>query len=265
MYRSLAFLAVLIHFVLADHTVALATDEQSIVDRRNAALDVVAHADVELFALKLRTRGIALSPEVIDQLAEQRSAIFKTASGGTPLPKMLMGNDPLVKFLQDWDASFQGVSKSVAERETEAADELSYPDRNAYAVAKRRYEQEYKHKIADRLSLYRNLKISVYTELSETTTNRASRVVDNTNPIARLVPNFVAVSIGVPTSYFKERWSQNNPTVAGKSPATPTPEELQEIAGQVISEIESAVVPLLPKAPPGKDSYPRVKVAPYAD
>ena len=184
MYRSLAFVAVLIAPALADHTVAMATDEQSIVDRRNAALDVVAHADVELFAAKLRTRGIALSPELIEQLAEKRSAMFKTTSGGTSLPQMLLENDPLVKFVAAWDASFQGLSKRIAERET--TDESFSPDRKAYSDAQRRYEQEFKHKIADRLSLYRDLKISVYVELSETSNALSAHLLVNNFRFSRV-------------------------------------------------------------------------------
>ncbi len=80
-----------------------------------------------------------------------------------------------------------------------------------------------------------------------------------------LVPTEVTVSVGVPQSYFKEVWKHENPTPPGEDPVEPTIAEIQTIEAREIANIESAVVPLIPPAPPGEDSYPRVKVTPYID
>jgi flagellar M-ring protein FliF len=80
-----------------------------------------------------------------------------------------------------------------------------------------------------------------------------------------LVPNHVTVSIGVPKSHFRRVWLQQNPPVDGENPVLPTAADLEAVQAQVVSEIESSVVPLIPKAPAGEDTFPRVKVIPFTD
>ncbi len=80
-----------------------------------------------------------------------------------------------------------------------------------------------------------------------------------------LVPTSVTVWVGVPQSYSKEVWKHEHPTPPGQDPVEPTVAEIQTIQAREITAIESAVVPLIPPAPPGEDSFPRVRVTPYID
>ncbi len=80
-----------------------------------------------------------------------------------------------------------------------------------------------------------------------------------------LVPDVVTASVGIPRSYFKRVWLEQNPTPVGEAPKEPTAADLQAIEVQVVTDIEAAVVPLIPKAPPGVDTFPRVTVIPYVD
>lgn len=80
-----------------------------------------------------------------------------------------------------------------------------------------------------------------------------------------LVPRVVNVSVGIPKSYFKQVWKQLNPTPEGEDPVEPTPTELQALEQQEIAIIQGAITPLIPKAPPGEDTFHRVKVTPYTD
>ncbi|MBC8354135.1 MAG: hypothetical protein H8E66_19255 [Planctomycetes bacterium] len=78
-----------------------------------------------------------------------------------------------------------------------------------------------------------------------------------------LVPNLVTVSVSIPKSYFKEVWRQQNPVLEGEEPTEPSAAELQAIETQEFATVQDAVTPLIPKAPPGEDSFPRVKVTSY--
>ena len=204
-------------------------------------------------------------------------------------------------------------------------------DQNAYADTQRRYEQEFTHKIVDRLSMYPDAKVTVYVELDQTLEDRTTQIKydekptplkvrttssdersvtttsagrpgaepngvgnrsvavssipdtentltesveesENTSGVTQqitrkpgLVPKSVMVSVGIPKSYFKHIWRQHNPTPEGAEPTTPTPAELQALEAQEIATIQDAITPLIPKAPPGEDSYPRVKVTAYTD
>jgi flagellar M-ring protein FliF len=204
-------------------------------------------------------------------------------------------------------------------------------DQNAYADTQRRYEQEFTHKIVDRLSMYPEAKVTVYVELDQTLEDRTTQIKydekptplkvrttssdersvttassgrpgaepngvgnrsvavnstpdtestltesveesENTSGVTQqitrkpgLVPKSVMVSVGIPKSYFKHIWKQQNPTPEGGEPPTPTPAELQALEAQEIATIQDAITPLIPKAPPGEDSYPRVKVTAYTD
>jgi len=203
-------------------------------------------------------------------------------------------------------------------------------DQNAYADTQRRYEQEFKQKIVDTLSVYPNATVNVYVELNQTLEDRTTQIkydekptpvktrtastdersvtspnagrvgvepnignravavsnspetestitesieeAENTSGVTQqitvkpgLVPTLVAVTIGIPKSYFKQVWIQQNPTPEGEEPAVPTPAELQAIEAQEIVKIQDQVTQLIPKAPQGEDTFPRVKVTPYTD
>lgn len=94
--------------------------------------------------------------------------------------------------------------------------------------------------------------------------NAAGYTVDRTVN-AGLVEKMVTVSIGIPRSHFKEVWHQRNPTAAADPPKMPEVAELTAIETEVTTEIENAVIPLIPAAPKGVDSYPRVRVIPFDD
>ncbi|HUG67094.1 MAG TPA: hypothetical protein VMM76_05055 [Pirellulaceae bacterium] len=107
---------------------------------------------------------------------------------------------------------------------------------------------------------------------SESTLTATVEEAENTSGVSEhfirkpgLVPKFVTVSVRVPKSYFKEVWKQQNPTADGTEPATPTPADLQAVESQEVASIQDAITQLIPKAPPGEDSYPRVKVTAYTD
>jgi hypothetical protein len=78
-------------------------------------------------------------------------------------------------------------------------------------------------------------------------------------------PTWMTVSIGLPRSYFEEVWLQRNPPAEGEDPKTPDRNELQPIEQEVKNDIESAVIPLLPRVAQGEDPYPRVVVVPYTE
>jgi flagellar M-ring protein FliF len=78
-------------------------------------------------------------------------------------------------------------------------------------------------------------------------------------------PTWMTVSIGLPRSYFKSVWQQRNPVAPGEDPKEPDATELRTIENEVVTEIESAVTPLLPKVAQGEDPYPRVAVVPYTE
>lgn len=80
-----------------------------------------------------------------------------------------------------------------------------------------------------------------------------------------LTEEVVKVSIGLPRSYFKEVWHQRNPTPAGEDPQEPDAAALTAIESEVTTSIQDAVEPLIPRAPQGEDTFPRIRVLPYDD
>jgi len=64
--------------------------------------------------------------------------------------------------------------------------------------------------------------------------------------LAGLTPNRVAVSVGVPTTYFEKVWLQRNPTPAGQEPKKPDATALQTIADEELKNIRTAVAALIP-------------------
>lgn len=107
---------------------------------------------------------------------------------------------------------------------------------------------------------------------SESTLTASVEEAENTSGVTQhittkpgLVPKSVMVSVRVPKSYFKQVWKQQNPTPDGEEPATPTSADLQALEAQEIASIQDAITPLIPKAPPGEDSFPRVRVTVYTD
>jgi flagellar M-ring protein FliF len=84
-----------------------------------------------------------------------------------------------------------------------------------------------------------------------------------------LIPQLVAVSVGVPTSYFEKVWHKLNPTDPNAqpqaAPKTPTQAELDQIRQQEIANIQKAVAALLPPAEGVPDPAQLVIVTAFQD
>jgi len=61
-----------------------------------------------------------------------------------------------------------------------------------------------------------------------------------------LTPDRVAVSIGVPSSYFEKVWREQNPVEEGQEPQAPDPTQLKSIQQEVETAITDTVTTLLP-------------------
>ncbi len=265
---------------------------------------------------------------------KRRAAVMVKASGTASL------DASQIRMIRDWVANGGGIDRSdVVILDTNAGRSYDGPpkdgeisgDHNVYADTQRRYEQEFKQKIVDKLSVYPNTNVEVYVELDQTLEDRTTQLkydekptplktrtsstdeksttspsvgrpgvetnirsngalalsnspetedtltktveeTESTSGVTHqvtsktgLAPKRVDVSIGIPRSYFKQVWKQQHPTPDGTEATEPTLAELDEIEERVTGEIERAVVQIIPKAPPGEDSFPRVEVIPYTD
>ncbi|MDA1053679.1 MAG: hypothetical protein O3C40_24790 [Planctomycetota bacterium] len=275
-----------------------------------------------------------MNNETFPRQPQRRAAVTVKASGNVPL------DANQIRMIRDVVAFGGGIDQSdVIIADTNGHRSYSGPpkdgelsgDQNAYADTQRRYEQDFKQKIVDTLSVYPNTNVTVTVELDQTLENQTTQIKydekptpiktretssdeksvtssssgrpgaepngvgnrsvavnsspekENTltetvseaesragfsyNTIRKpgLVPKLVTVSISIPKSYFKQVWQQQNPTPADAEPTEPTAAELQAIESQTIVKIQDQVTALIPKAPPGEDSYPRVTVTPYTD
>ncbi|MBP89649.1 MAG: hypothetical protein CMJ64_23560 [Planctomycetaceae bacterium] len=75
----------------------------------------------------------------------------------------------------------------------------------------------------------------------------------------------VTVSIAVPRSLFKAIWHQRNPILPGEEEKQPEKTALESLENEVKTNIEESVVMVIPKAPPGEATFPRVKVTSFDD
>jgi flagellar M-ring protein FliF len=64
--------------------------------------------------------------------------------------------------------------------------------------------------------------------------------------LAGMTPKSVAVSVGVPTTYFEKVWLQRNPAPAGQEQKKPDATALQTIADEELKNIRTAVAALIP-------------------
>lgn len=271
---------------------------------------------------------------VFPRQQKKRAAVAIKASGTVPL------DATQIRMIRDWVANGGGVDQSdVVIADTNARRSYQGPpkdgelsgDQNVFFDTQRRYEQEFKQKIVDKLSVYPNTNVEVYVQLDQTLGDRTTQLkydekptplktrtestdeksttspsagrpgvetnirsngalavsstpetentvtgsieeTENTVGVTHqvtskpgLTPLEVHAAIGIPKSYFKQVWRQEHPTPGGAEPTEPTPDDLQAIETRVISEIETQVIQLIPKAPPGVDTFPRVKVTSYTD
>jgi flagellar M-ring protein FliF len=68
--------------------------------------------------------------------------------------------------------------------------------------------------------------------------------------LAGLTPDRVAISVGVPSTYFEKVWLQRNPAPAGQEPKKPDATALQTIADEELKNIRTAVAALIPDPKP---------------
>jgi len=80
-----------------------------------------------------------------------------------------------------------------------------------------------------------------------------------------LTPKLVAVSIGIPASYFLKIWEEQNPTESGAEPAKPDAAALDQIRQAETTNIQAYVANLLPDADGVADKNELVKVNVFQD
>lgn len=97
------------------------------------------------------------------------------------------------------------------------------------------------------------------TQSRETTQTRPGATVTQTER-APLVPKQVAVSIGIPESYYRGLWAVRNPPVEGEEPKPMTPADLLNLETEVKRDVEAAVKALLPNAQQGQNVYEPIVV-----
>jgi flagellar M-ring protein FliF len=82
---------------------------------------------------------------------------------------------------------------------------------------------------------------------------------------APLIPTTVTATVLVPKSYFRQLWTQENPTPAGEEPKVPDAATLATIEKRVIETITKTVDRTLPPLEPGETQASRVEVSSYQD
>jgi flagellar M-ring protein FliF len=75
-----------------------------------------------------------------------------------------------------------------------------------------------------------------------------------------LTPKRVTVAVSVPSTYYEKVWAEQHPPVEGQPVKKPEKQEIKDIETNVRTDIERAVVALLPPVPPTVDPFPRVYV-----
>jgi len=85
-----------------------------------------------------------------------------------------------------------------------------------------------------------------------------------TTESAGLTPKRVAISVGVPTSYFESVWRQRHSDRAGKAHATVPEAELARVQAEEIAHIRGAVAALLPAPDSSTNASELVTVTPFS-
>lgn len=80
-----------------------------------------------------------------------------------------------------------------------------------------------------------------------------------------LTPKRVAVSVGVPSSYYEKIWKERNPPEEGQEPQPPDPNALQSIRQEAETTIKETVAVLLPPPENGTDPTELVTVKMFQD
>ncbi len=103
-----------------------------------------------------------------------------------------------------------------------------------------------------------NSEESSQTETQNAVGTKSTRIVHSP-----LTPKRVKVSVSVPSSYYEKVWLVRNPTPTGQEPKKPDANALNEIESKVKTDIQSAVVALLPTVSTTADPLPRVTVTTF--
>ena len=105
------------------------------------------------------------------------------------------------------------------------------------------------------------------TSTEQDTTEETIKSVVSTNHETRetigLTPKSVKATIGVPSTYYVSLWKDRNPVADGQEPQPPPTAELNKIKTEVKTQIEAAVVALLPAVAAGDDPIPNVTVTTF--
>lgn len=102
-------------------------------------------------------------------------------------------------------------------------------------------------------------------EKSEQQTFNAVPAKRTTKETAGLTPDRVKVTVGIPASYFKKVWLEQNPPEAGAQPKTPDAKDLDKIRAQVLASATKQVANLLPKPEGVSDTTELVAVNEFQD
>ncbi len=86
-----------------------------------------------------------------------------------------------------------------------------------------------------------------------------------TTEIAGLTPKRVAISIGIPSSWFVAVWQQRHPAVVGVPSAEPSATQLAEVEAAEIERIRQHVAGAILSSDPALDAKQLVTVTPFAD
>ena len=78
-----------------------------------------------------------------------------------------------------------------------------------------------------------------------------------------LTPERVNVTVVVPSKYYRQVWSEQNPPAEAGPPLDPEQIDIDDIRATVSKDIQNAVVALLPPLPPGDNPFPQVTVTTF--
>lgn len=97
------------------------------------------------------------------------------------------------------------------------------------------------------------------TQSRESTQSRPGATISQTER-APLVPQRVAVSIGIPESYYRALWAIENPPAEGEEPKQMSRADLVNMETEVKRRVEEAVKPIIPNEQQGQNIYEPIVV-----
>jgi flagellar M-ring protein FliF len=103
-----------------------------------------------------------------------------------------------------------------------------------------------------------NTEENTQVETSSAVSTKTKRVVNSP-----LTPKRVKVAVSIPSSYYEKVWIERNPTPAGQEVKKPDANALKEIEAKVTTDVQNAVVALLPSVSATVDPRPLVQVTSF--